>query len=109
MSGQESLELSEVLVDLGRRAGLAAVAVATAEVFEETRTDLIERKQLGLDGGMQFTYRNPERSTDPDRILPGCKALVVGAWSYRQEEPPEGSVRFLAPPPRRPGGPVRTP
>ncbi len=36
---------------------------------------------------MQFTYRNPERSTDPGRILAGARALVVGAWSYRHSEP----------------------
>jgi epoxyqueuosine reductase len=79
------------------------VAVATAEVFEETLRDLVDRKGRGLDGGMQFTYRNPERSTDPDRVLPGAKALVVGAWSYRHEEPPSGPVRIL---PNRPVGRV---
>ena len=40
---------------------------------------------------MQFTYRNPDRSTDPGRILPGARSLVVGAWSYRRGEP--GDVR----------------
>jgi epoxyqueuosine reductase len=35
---------------------------------------------------MQFTYRNPERSTDPTRILPGARSLVVGAWGYRRED-----------------------
>ena len=103
MPEQEAFELSEILVDLGLRQGLTAVAVATAEVFEETLADLVERKRLGLDGGMQFTYRNPERSTDPDRVLPGAKALVVGAWSYRHEEPATGAVRFL---PSRPAGRV---
>ncbi len=38
---------------------------------------------------MQFTYRNPERSTDPGRILPGARSLVVGAWSYRRHESDE--------------------
>jgi epoxyqueuosine reductase len=31
---------------------------------------------------MQFTYRNPARSTDPGRILAGAAAMVVGAWPY---------------------------
>jgi epoxyqueuosine reductase len=35
---------------------------------------------------MQFTYRNPQRSTEPDRVLPGARALVVGAWSYRRRD-----------------------
>ena len=33
---------------------------------------------------MQFTYRNPARSTDPGRALPGARSLVVGARSYRR-------------------------
>jgi epoxyqueuosine reductase len=31
---------------------------------------------------MQFTYRNPDRSTDPDRALAGARAIVVGALAY---------------------------
>jgi epoxyqueuosine reductase len=81
--------------------------VTDAAVFAETRADLIERRRLGLDGGMQFTYRNPERSTDPGRILVGAKALVVGAWSYRREEPPPAPDRGRSPwAPRRPTGHV---
>jgi epoxyqueuosine reductase len=87
--------LSEVLIDIGRRAGLCAVGVTTADVFEGTRSDLVERRLRGYEGGMQFTYRNPDRSTDPGRILPGARALVVGAWSYRHEEPVEREVRLV--------------
>ena len=36
---------------------------------------------------MQFTYRNPERSTDPGRIIPGAASLVVGALDFWQGEP----------------------
>ncbi len=92
-------------MELGLRSGLAAVGVATADVFEETRADLLERKQEGFDGGMQFTYRNPERSTDPARILPGAMALVVGAWSYRHQEPPDGQVGLISPRPSEPSEP----
>ncbi len=82
----EGAELSEALAAVGRAAGLHAVGVTTADVFEETRHHLLERRGQGLHGDMQFTYRNPERSTDPTRILPGARSLVVGAWSYRQSE-----------------------
>jgi epoxyqueuosine reductase len=74
------------VVRIGREAGLHSVGVTTAEVFEETRRHLFERKRSGLHATMQFTYRNPDRSTDPTRILPGARSLVVGAWSYRQSE-----------------------
>ena len=66
-------------------------------MFEDTRATLVERKRRGLDGGMQFTYRNPERSTDPRRILPGARTLVVGAWSYRRLEGDAAEERAGAP------------
>ena len=43
---------------------------------------------------MQFTYRNPARSTNPARALPGARSLVVGAWGYGGDAPlaPDGDV-----------------
>ena len=81
-SGDAGETLRQRAVEAGRRAGLAAVGVAPVEVFESTRRILGERKAQGHHGGMQFTYRNPERSTDPGRILPGAASLVVGALNY---------------------------
>jgi epoxyqueuosine reductase len=76
----------------GLAAGLDVVEVATAEPFVEVRTTLEQRKADGLHGGMAFTYRSPDRSTDPARSLPDARALVVGARSYLVEdaEPPTG-------------------
>jgi epoxyqueuosine reductase len=76
-----------------RASGLDAVGIASAELFASTRADLEDRKAAGLHGGMAFTYRNPARSTDPDRALPGARAIVVGALAYPTDpEPkPEGS------------------
>jgi len=67
-------------------AGLAAVGIADAGVFVETREILHSRRRDGLNANMQFTYRNPDRSTDPSRILDGARSLVVGAWGYRRED-----------------------
>ncbi len=71
-----------VLADIGRRAGLHAVGFCLAEPFTDTARILRERKQAGLHAGMQFTYRNPARSTDPARMLPGAASLVVGALTF---------------------------
>jgi epoxyqueuosine reductase len=76
---------------LGLAAGLAAVGVATADPFQETRAVLEARRAVGLAADMQFTYRNPARSTDPGRALPGARSLVVGARSY-EREPTAGSA-----------------
>lgn len=73
---------------VGQAAGLDAVEVAGAEPFVEVRTTLERRKAEGLHGGMSFTYRNPERSTDPSAALGGARSLVVGARSYLAEEAP---------------------
>jgi epoxyqueuosine reductase len=66
----------------GEAAGLTAVGVASAVPFVGTRDELERRKAAGLHGGMQFTYRNPSRSTDPGQALPGARCLVVGARRY---------------------------
>jgi epoxyqueuosine reductase len=79
--------LADRLRAVGRDAGLDALGFAAVEPFTRTRDDLVERKAAGLHGGMQFTYRDPERSTDPGRILEGARSLVVGAWSYRRQAP----------------------
>lgn len=75
------------LRSLGIEAGLCAVGVTSADPFPQVRVDLEDRKAEGLDGGMQFTYRNPARSTDPDRSLPGATTLIVGAYDYQRAEP----------------------
>ena len=81
---------SELLEDLRTTAasvGLVAVGVAPIERFERTREDLLDRRERGLHGGMQFTYRDPDRSTDPARLLPDARSLVVAALAYPAGEP----------------------
>mgnify|MGYP007000164642 len=60
---------------LGFAAGLCAVGAASAEPFDEVRSELERRRDTGLAADMQFTFRNPARSTDPDRTLPGAASL----------------------------------
>ncbi|HEY1734657.1 MAG TPA: 4Fe-4S double cluster binding domain-containing protein, partial [Acidimicrobiales bacterium] len=81
--------LVEDLGSIAAAGGLDAIGYASAEPFSETRTVLEERKAAGLHGGMQFTYRNPARSTDPARTMPGARTLVVGVRSYLRRLPGE--------------------
>lgn len=89
---------SDEVVAAGLAAGLDAVGVASAEPFESTCTTLLERRDQGLHGGMAFTYRNPERSTDPGRVVDGARSLVVGALGYRRPTPapPDRAVGRVA-------------
>ena len=72
---------------LGRSSGIAAIGVCSADPLEPARTVLPLRKAQGLSSSMQFTYRNPERSTDPTRALGTAQSLVVAAWPYARTEP----------------------
>ncbi|MBW3556862.1 MAG: tRNA epoxyqueuosine(34) reductase QueG [Actinobacteria bacterium] len=95
-----SSELHTLAGDLEREglaAGLDAVGVAPATPFEGTRRLLEERKAAGLSAGMQFTFRNPVRSTTPSAALPGAKSIVVGARSYRRREPSGAVTAPVAP------------
>lgn len=77
----------EELEAIGRSAGLCAFGVTHADPFLPVREELVRRKDQGLAAGMQFTFRNPDRSTDPERTLPGATTLIVGAYDYQREEP----------------------
>jgi epoxyqueuosine reductase len=79
--------LADELRRIGRQGGLDAVGICDAAPFYDTRTAIVERKQLGLSAGMQFTYRNPVRSTDPQATLPGARSLFVGVRRYLRRDP----------------------
>ena len=87
MDGVPGTDLVDELRAVGQRAGLDRLGVADAAPLGGTRAVLEERKAAGLHGGMQFTYRNPARSTEPDRALPGVRSIVVGARAYSSQVP----------------------
>jgi epoxyqueuosine reductase len=78
----------ESLRAVGTAHGLDAVGVTTADPFDDTRRHLEQRKAEGLHGGMNFTYRRPERSSDPAREVPGARSIVVAARGYLVHDPP---------------------
>ncbi len=69
--------------------GITHHGVAPAAVLERARTALLERKADGLHAGMGFTYRNPERSTDPQRAVEGAQSILVFAKPYLADIEPE--------------------
>ena len=86
-SAISSSQYAGQLVSLGIAAGLHRVGITGADVLHRAREVLTERKSLGLHNEMQFTYRNPIRSTDPTSTMSTARSIIVGARSYATEMP----------------------
>jgi len=98
-SAVRSEAFRDSLLAVGSSAGLDAIGVAGAHPFDDVRREIERRRDEGLHGGMQFTFRNPARSTDPTRILAGARSLVVGARrtpAARLAEVGAGRMRIAA-------------
>ena len=85
---QQHAALAARLLAVGRENGLDAVGITTAEPLEATRVAIHARKAAGMHDTMAFTFKNPERSTDPRRALRNAASIVVGARSYRRVDEP---------------------
>ncbi len=68
--------------------GITHVGVTTADVLAEARVELFRRRDAGLHGDMGFTYRDPERSTDPLRAVEGARSVIVAAKPYLTDDDP---------------------
>jgi len=77
---------------LGLQAGLSAVETCAVGSWTSSRSRLEAGRQAGRNADMEFTYRNPARSSEPARILPGARSLVVGAYTYQHDGEPTGQT-----------------
>jgi epoxyqueuosine reductase len=84
----QPLPTFDELVELARGHGIQHLGVAPADVLTRARDILHQRKSEGLHAGMEFTYRNPDRSTDPRRAVEGARCVIVGASAYLADETP---------------------
>lgn len=69
--------------------GITHIGVTSAEPLIDTRSTLKRRKAVGLNDTMEFTYRNPDRSTDPRRAVEGASSVIVAARPYLTDADPE--------------------
>jgi epoxyqueuosine reductase len=70
------------LLQLVRKAGADRVGVTSAEPLTRARRAIEARVATGMADDMQFTFRNPERSTTPTMSVPGARSIIVAARSY---------------------------
>lgn len=75
-------EYADALIDFARARGLDRVGITHAGVLERSRVALVDRRERGLSDTMGFTFRDPDRSTDPTRAVEGARSIVVAALSY---------------------------
>jgi epoxyqueuosine reductase len=88
----------EELRALALASGLHSVAVTSAEPLLRAREHIEDRVGRGLVNGMQFTFRNPVRSTTPTMSVDGAKSIIVAARSYdvREVNHGDGLLRYPA-------------
>ncbi len=75
-------DLAVAVRDVGLAAGLDAVGITDTAPFVEARAALRARIRDGLSAEMGFVFRDPDRATDPRRLLRDAATLVVGARAY---------------------------
>ena len=88
MRRRESLPTFGELTALAREHGIDHLGVAPAGVLDRARRELVARREAGFHAGMEFTFRNPDRSTDPQRAVPGARSIIVAARSYLADGEP---------------------
>ncbi|MGA1332834.1 MAG: hypothetical protein ACO31D_06725, partial [Ilumatobacteraceae bacterium] len=70
------------LLRMVREAGADRVGVTTAEPLTRATEAIQSRIASGHTDTMQFTFRNPERSTTPASSVEGARSVIVAARSY---------------------------
>ena len=100
VAGRRAVDADELdrLLDIGRRNGLDHVGTCPARDWTSVRSRLEAGRRTGTSASMEFTFRNPARSSDPRRVLRNAASLVVAARSYAQsvEAEPRDAARPLA-------------
>ena len=81
---------TDAVLSLGIDAGLHRIGCADASPLIEARNAIERRIDGGLQDEMQFTFRNPKRSTTPNDALDGARSIIVAGLSYAAPdvEPP---------------------
>jgi epoxyqueuosine reductase len=90
MSSDPDLLVAGIL-SFADRDGVAALGICGTEELTTAREVIVNRKDRGLHGGMEFTFRNPSRSADPRSALPSAESAIVVAQSYTPARPVDRS------------------
>jgi epoxyqueuosine reductase len=74
--------LAESLKAKARDAGFDAVGIAAATRLDRDGEALAAWLSGNKEAGMAWMARDPEKRSDPETLLPGCRSVVVAAMNY---------------------------
>jgi epoxyqueuosine reductase len=92
-------ELFTRLQERARELGFGWFGVAPAEPLQQELKDLVRWLEEGRHGEMEWLARDPERRTDPARVLDGCRTVLMLGMNYLREQLPP-PAEALSPPPQ---------
>jgi epoxyqueuosine reductase len=96
-----SAELSRLIRERAAHEGFDKVAIVPAKVLYSERFHLKRWVELGYQGNMSWMNRDPELRTDPARLFPAARSVVVVAKNYytsanHTDDPTTGKVSRYA-------------
>jgi len=80
------MDVSETLERFSHELGFELFGVTKAEPLSEELEHLKTWLAEGMHGQMDWFERDPERRCDPERVLPGCKSVIVVGKNYLHED-----------------------
>lgn len=75
-------ELSRLIKEQALAEGFEKVGIVTAQPLDIERRQLTEWLNRGHHGRMEWMTRDPEMRTDPQRLFPGARSIIVVAKNY---------------------------
>ena len=78
----KAFQLASQLEGLALEAGLVGFGISSSREYKNVRIMLEERDALGYRDTMEFTYRNPPRSSSANAVLAEAKSVITAALYY---------------------------
>ncbi|MBI4835873.1 MAG: tRNA epoxyqueuosine(34) reductase QueG [Candidatus Abawacabacteria bacterium] len=76
-----------LIYQLAKDQGFQLVKVATAQKLAAEKIAYLQWLEKNHHGEMHYLSRDPAKRTDPDKILPGAKSIILVALNYYQDSP----------------------
>src|SRR5687768_8194018 len=75
-------ELSLRIKQLAFKAGFEKVGIVPATPLDKPRERLLAWLERGYEGQMRWMARDPEKRTDPVKLFPSARSVIVVAMNY---------------------------